>query len=640
MSAEYRWLQQRCLEVDLSTRQIREREISEKELRLFLGGRGIGAYLLWNRLPKAVDPFDPDNPLIFSTGTLTGTNVPMSGRAGITFVSPATGLYFKGNVGGHFGVYLKLNGVDYIVVHGVASSPVYLLLDDEEVEIRDAGDLWGRTVRETNRALAELHGDDIEVACIGPAGENRVRFASVMVSVYNALARGGIGAVMGSKFLKAVAVKRPHGTVRPRDVVAFRRTVRELRQALLADTMADSYYKYGTAASIGFMNEIGTLPSYNFQRGSVESVEQLTSEYWNERGLLKGRIGCASCVYSCHRFIKIDEGRYAGTYSGGPEYETVSALGSGPGVTSIGALQKANALCNDLGLDTISTGGVIQWAMETYERGLLPNALTEGLDLHFGSEEAVTELPRLIAYRKGIGDLLAEGVKRAAEKVGGESWKWAVHTRGLEQSRVETRGAMGYALAFAVNPRGPDHLHTECLAEFGMTPEMRALIREITGSEEYARPDIVEKRAEIVRWHEDIYAVSDALGLCAFTSTAAYGATPERCARLFAALTGISMDKDRVMEAGRRIITLERMINLRLGWKEDPSSYAPWRLMNERVESLHTDDPILSIDKMRFMVRQYYRLHGWDEKTGVPSRSVLERLGLLELANDKVGKES
>jgi len=624
MGAGYK---QRCLEVDLSTERIQEREISGQDLRLFLGGRGIGAYLLWNALPKKVDPDDPNNPLIFSTGTLTGTNVPMSGRSGVTFISPATGLYFKANTGGHFGLYLKLSGIDYIIIRGCASSPVYLLVDADRVEIKDASDLWGKTVRETNRALAELYGDDIEVACIGPAGENRVRFASIMVSVYNALARGGGGAAMGSKFLKAIVVRRPEGTVRPWDAAAFRRTVGELRQALLNDTMAESYYRYGTAASIGYMNEIGTLPSYNFRRGSVHPVEQLTSEYWNEKGLLKRRIGCAACVYSCHRFVMIDEGRYAGTYSGGPEYETVSALGSGPGVTSIGALQKANELCNDLGLDTISTGGVIQWAMETYERGLFPKDLTEGLDLHFGSEEAITELPRLIAYRKGIGNLLAEGTKRAAEKVGGGSWKWAVQCRGLEQSRVDTRGAMGYALAFAVNPRGPDHLHTECLAEFGMTPEMRALIRKITGNEEYARPDIIEKRAEIVRWHEDIYAVSDALGLCAFTTTAAYGATPERCARLFAALTGFPMDEEEIMEAGRRIITLERLINLKLGWKEDLLAYAPWRLINESTENL----PPLTLEKLRYMIREYYRLHGWDEDTGVPCRNTLERLGLLKL---------
>ena len=248
---------------------------------------------------------------------------------------------------------------------------------------------------------------------------------------------------MGSKWLKAIVVKKPNGLIQPADPGAFRQTQIEMCNALYADSMADSYYTYGTAASVGLMNETKTLPSYNFQRGSIDEIEQLTSEYWNEKGLLKRRIGCASCIYSCHRFLQIDDGPYKGTYSAGPEYETVSALGSGPAIPNIGAVHRANELCNDLGLDTISTDGAIQWAMETFERGLLSRDQIDGIDLHFGSEQAITKLPRMIAYREGIGDLLADGTKRAAEKIGGESWKWAIQARGLEQSRVETRGAMG-----------------------------------------------------------------------------------------------------------------------------------------------------------------------------------------------------
>ncbi len=236
----------------------------------------------------------------------------------------------------------------------------------------------------------------------------------------------------------------------------------------------------------------------------------------------------------------------------------------------------------------------------------------------------------MIAHREGLGDILADGVKRAADRIGHDSWKWAIHTRGLEQSRVETRGAMGYALAFAVNPRGPDHLHTECLAEFGMTPEMKDLVREITGDAAYARPDIPEKRPEIVRWHEDIYAVSDSLGLCAFVTTAAYGGSPDRCARLFAALTGMEMSAESVMRAGRRIITLERLINVSLGWRNDPAEFAPWRLMNERQESLPLSEPILDEARMRRMIEAYHSLHGWDEETGIPSATTIADLELDE----------
>jgi len=631
MSNRHRFVQ-RVLHVNLTTGGLRMEEIGEEDVRRFVGGRGVAAVLLARELRVPIDPLSPNALIIFSTGTLNGTNAPMSGRSGITFVSPATGLYCKANVGGHFGLYCQMNGIDYIVIRGASETPVFLSIGPTGAKIRNATQLWGKKVRETTNALEAEADGPVCVACIGPAGENGVLYASIMSSFYNAAARGGGGAVMGSKQLKAIVVKRPDGSIQPADPELFRQVQTDMREALYDDSMADSYYTYGTAASVRLMNETKILPSYNFQRGSIDEIDQLTSKYWNEEDLLKRRIGCASCIYSCHRFLRIDEGPYKGTYSAGPEYETVSALGSGPAVPSIGAVHRANELCNDLGLDTISTGGAIQWAMETFERGILSPDQTDGIDLHFGSEQAITELPRKIAYREGIGDLLADGTKRAAEKIGGESWKWAIQARGLEQSRVETRGAMGYALAFAMNPRGPDHLHTECLAEFGTTPEMLDLIEKITGDVKYARPDIPEKRAEIVRYHEDIYAVSDALGLCAFTTTAAYGGTPERCAVLFEAFTGIPMNDDNIMQAGRRILTLERLINLKLGWRENAKDYAPWRLMNERQEDLQIPEPILDVSRMSDMVRKYYELHGWDSSTGIPTKRVLRELGLEEFA--------
>ncbi|MCK5805630.1 MAG: aldehyde ferredoxin oxidoreductase family protein [Lentisphaeria bacterium] len=625
--------EQHVLRVDLTTGELRLEVIDVEDVRRFLGGRGIAAALLARAIDPPVDPLSAAAPLIFSMGTLTGTNAPMSGRSNVTFVSPATGLYCKANVGGHFGLYCRMNGIDFIVVHGASETPVTLSIGPLGAEIRDATSIWGDRVRATTRSLEKASDRPVSVACIGPAGEHGVLYASIMSSFYNATARGGGGAVMGSKRLKAIAVERPSGIIRVADSDGFQRIQREMREDLYADSMADSYYTYGTAASVDVMNETKTLPSYNFQRGSIDTIEQLTSQYWNETGLLKRRVGCASCIYSCHRFIRIDEGPYAGACSGGPEYETVSSLGSGPGVSDIGAVQRANELCNDLGLDTISAGGTIQWAMETFERGLLSPEQADGIDLQFGSEQAITELPRRIAYRQGIGDLLADGTRRAAKRIGGESWKWAVQARGLEQSRVETRGAMGYALAFAMNPRGPDHLHTECLAEFGMTPEMIGLIEKITGDAKYARPDITEKRPEIVRYHEDIYAVSDALGLCAFITTAAYGGTPQRCAELFEAFTGLSTSAQEIMLAGRRIITLERLINLRLGWTENAGDYAPWRLMNERQEDLSFANPILDVERMTGMVREYYGLHEWEEKTGVPTAAVVQRLELEEFAH-------
>jgi len=311
----------------------------------------------------------------------------------------------------------------------------------------------------------------------------------------------------------------------------------------------------------------------------------------------------------------------------------LSALGSGCGLLDTEVVIKANELCNLLGLDTISCGSVIQWGMECYEKGLITAGDLDGLELHWGNGPAVLEMVRRIAFREGFGDVLAEGVKVAAEKVGGDSYQWAVQAKGLEQSRVDTRSAKAYALAFAVNPRGPDHLHTETFAEFGLSPEARALIRKITGDEKYANPYLTDKRPEIVRWHEDCYAVTDSLGFCAFTTTALYGITPELMAQVFSAATGYEISEEAIMEAGRRIVTLEKCYNVREGATRQDDTL-PWRMMNERSPDRPDPNAINSAEELAAMLDRYYALHGWDPKTSWPLRSTLERLGLGDVARE------
>lgn len=612
------------LHVDLGTRKIWKEELAETTIANFLGGRGVAAKLLWDGIHEGIDPLGEENILIFAPGVLTGTHAPSSGRMTVTAKGPETNVYLKTSVGGHFGIALKMAGWNYIVVHGISDKPVYLWIDGPKVELRDATHLWGKGVKETTRTLQSEYSG-AEVACIGPAGENKVKFASIMVSYYNAAARG-VGAVMGAKRLKAVVVNGRRGAVRVANPRKFDEAVTEAREALYADSHAPDMHMYGTAGDIGELYE--ELPAYNYRKLHIEGVENLSGRTLTKQGYLKRKIGCDGCIISCHRFATVDAGRYAGTYSGGPEYEAVSSLGSGCGITNIEAVLRANELCNDLGMDVISTGSVIQWAMETYEKGLLTKEDADGIELEWGSEEALTELIPRIAFRQGIGDLLAEGVKAASEKIGGDSWKWAVQAKGLEQSRVDLRGAYSYALAFAVNPRGPDHLFTETWAEFGLTPEAVKTIKKITGDEKYARPDILDKRAEIVRWHEDIYAVTDALGLCAFATTAMYGIDEEKCAKLFQYATGIEMTSDQIMEAGRRIVTLERCFNIREGLSRK-DDILPWRMMHERQDDLKgVKDPIVSQEKLDIMLDNYYRLHGWDKRTGKPTRTTLKKLGL------------
>lgn len=619
------------LYVDLTKKKILKKT-TPKELRVgYFGGRGINARLLWNIVKQGTDPLSPENVLIFGAGALTGTSAPSSGRTTITFKSPATNLYAKSSMGGDWGAELKFAGYDNIVILGASKRPVYLWIDDEHVELKDAGNIWGKDVRETDKIIKEELGDeDVKIACIGPAGENMVKFSSIMNSVYNAAARCGGGAVMGSKKIKAIAV-RGTGAIKVWNPEAFDRVTFEARKNLAKDTAAQGLYLYGVAGSVPALNEVYAFPAYNFKTGHIDGAYYLSGQYQIEGGYLKRRRGCFSCTISCHRFTSIDSGKYAGAYSGGPEYETTSALGAGCGHTNLEIVIKANELCNIYGLDTISTGSVIQWAMECYEKGIITEKETDGLKLTWGNGDAIISLINKIAFREGFGNILAEGTKRASEMIGKDSWKFAVQARGLEQSRVETRSAKGYALAFAVNPRGPDHLHTEVAAEFGFTPEAIALIEKITGDKKYARPDIIEKRAEIVRWHEDCYAVTDSLGFCAFVTTWAYAVNPDNMAKMFYAATGIKMTEKEIMNVGRRIVTLERCFNVREG-KSRKDDILPYRLMNEPAPAGAVKGMMNSAQELNKMLNEYYTLHEWDIETGWPTAEVLEKLNLKDVA--------
>jgi aldehyde:ferredoxin oxidoreductase len=630
----------RILHVDLEKKKIWKEDLSQKQAFEFVGGRGVNAKLLWDLIKKpGIDSFSPDNVLIFGTGTLTGTTAPSSGRTTITCKGALTNLYLKTNMGGHWGAEVKYAGYDHVVFYQRSAKPVYLWINDDQVELRDAKHLWGMNVRETDQAIKSDNGEpDAKVACIGPAGENLVRFASVMNSVYNAAGRGGAGAVMGSKNLKAIGAKGS-GELKLAEPDRFKELAFVARVDLSKDPEGIKLYKTGTAGGMEVINESGALPSYNFKIGKVDSVYPLSGECLVEEGYLDRRVGCFSCTISCHRYCSVKSGPYAGASSGGPEYETSASLGSGTGNFDTGVIIKGGELCNKLGLDTISTGVTIQWAMESYERGVLGKDDTDGIELKFGNPDALIATIENIAYRKGkLGDLLAEGTMRASRKVGKESWKWAIHnSKGLEQSDVETRSAKGYALAFAVNPRGPDHLHTEVLAEFGGTPTRLALVKKITGDEKWANSHLTEYRAELVRYHEDVYAVTDSMGFCAFTSTAAYAVNPKNMAEMFTAATGMRVGEQEMMMAGRRIVTLEKCFNIREGIDRKHDDL-PWRLMNEPASPATEGEVLMnSREELDGMLDKYYALHEWDGKTSWPYKKTLLKVGLKDVA-DELGR--
>ncbi len=621
------------LSVDLSTGDVSRQEtiVDEEAARKDLGGRGLATRHVLRHWDPRLDPLSPEAEILFVPGVLTGTIVPSSGRTSVLYKSPATGRFFKTNVGGHFGAQLKYAGYDLLSIRGRAERPVYLHIHNERVELRPAAHLWGKDVRECNRLVREeLDEPEMQLACIGPAGENGVMYASIQVSIYNAAGRGGGGALMGSKNLKAVAV-RGTAPIRVAEPQRFMEVVGRLRGKMQRASGVKALSDFGTSVGVESTNAIGAFPVNNFQESSIEDVRYLTGQHLTEGGFLKRKIACFSCPVACHRFVTVDAGPYRGTYTGGPEYETLSALGGGCGVTDTAGVIKANELCNLLGLDTISTGGCIQWLIECRQRGILSAEQIGDLDLRWGNPETVIRLVRLIADREGIGDLLARGLKAAAEEMGRDSYRWALQANGLEQSRVETRSTFSYALAFTVNSRGPDHLNTECLAEFGGSPEARALIARITGSECYAHPFTLDKRAEIVRWHEDIYAASDSLGICAFPTTAQHWMDEQDLADLYGAATGVPMDARELMEAGRRVITMERLYNAALGYTRE-QDVLPYRLMNEMQKSARHGNAIDSAEQLDSMKDEYYRLHEWDRATGLPTAEVLKKLGLDEFA--------
>jgi aldehyde:ferredoxin oxidoreductase len=609
----------RLLDVNLSSSTIHERVLPESLVKTYIGGRGVNAKLLYDMLSSDVDPLSPKNVLIIGSGALTCTTAPSSGRITVTCKSPATNLYLKSSVGGHVGSELKFAGYDFLIIRGAAEKPQILVVRDREVELQDASHLWGMGVKETNQTIKkDLSDIGVKVACIGPAGESLVPFGSIMFSVYHAAARGGAGAVMGSKNLKAIAV-RGTGEITIANPTKFAELSQILRTAFRDDMNGRKYFLFGTGT-------FDSGPAYNFLREPLESSDIVSGPYLLRKHYLKRHIGCFGCTQSCHRYTEIDSGPYEGTYTLGPEYETFSALGAGIGIIDPETVIKINDVVGDLGMDSISTGVTLEWAMESFEKGVLNKEDTDGLELNFGNDEAVLEVIPKIARREGrIGQLLSLGLKRASAKLGKESYKWAmVNSKGLEQSKVDTRIVKSYALAFAVNPRGPDHLHTECMAAWGGSGAARGLIERITGKH---WPEAAASYPEIVKWHEQIYAASDSIGFCAFTCTAGHAILEREMAELYSLATGYNVSAEKLMDIGERIVTLERCFNIREG-ADRKLDNLPWRMMNEPVSWGKLRGMVSSKEWLDEMLDQYYTLHGWDIKTGSPKKESLQALGL------------
>lgn len=612
----YGWKGQ-VLRVDLSRGQITKEPLKADWARDFVGGRGVGAKYLYEMMDPKVDPFSPENVLIFATGPLTGTNASCGARYMVVTKGPLTGCITTSNSGGHWGPELKFAGYDLIIVEGRAKRPSYLWIYDEKVEVRDASHLWGKGVWETEDLIrAELGVPDAIVASIGPAGENLVRFAAIMNDKHRAAGRSGVGAVMGSKNLKAIAV-RGTGPVKLADPMGFMQAMWAMKAKLRASPVTGKGLPlYGTPVIVNVINELGLHPTRNFQEGQFEGAENLSGETLRETRLVANK-ACFACTIACGRVTKLPEEaanrfmvtmhprnwRIAGE---GPEYETLWGLGSNCGVSDLDAVIKANFLCNDLGMDPISMGGTLAAAMELYERGVISVKET-GMPLGFGSGEALVAMVEKTAYRAGFGNELAEGSKRLCEKFGYP--ELAIVSKGQEFAAYDPRGAQGMGLGYATSNRGACHLKGYTIAV------------EVFGHPHKMDPTAIEGKAEITKLFQDETSVVDASGLCVFVT---FGIGMGDILSLLTTATGIPYTRESLLKAGERIWNLERIWNFKAGvtGKDDT---LPKRIVEEPIPA----GPMKGrVNRLSEMLPEYYRLRGWTPD-GQPTAEKLIELGLL-----------
>ncbi len=607
----------RLLRVDLASGKVNTEPIPRDALQMFIGGRGLGAWFLSREVDPKVDPLSAENKLVFATGPLTATATPAGSRQTVVTKSPLTGCIANSNTGGYIGPELKFAGYDVLIVEKAAKRPVYLWIDDDRVEIRPADDVWGREVRATIDILCAQTHDEAKVACVGPAGENLVRIAAIMNDYGRAAGRSGVGAVMGSKKLKAIVV---HGTqgVRVADPKAFMQAVQDVRDHELTNQfMTVTIAEYGTPDVVEFSNELGLLPTRNFTQGTFESAAAIGGgavARYNLKGVGKTK-GCFGCPTACGRVTHVKHGRFAGRGEG-PEYETLGSLGAVCGVGDVEAIIKSNYICNEMGMDTISAGVTLACAMELFERGVIPEEEV-GRPLHFGDGDAVVDLLMKTGRREGFGDALAEGSYRLAERYGHPELSMTV--KKLELPNYDPRGGQGYALAYATNNRGGCHIRGEvhCVEFFGVS-----LLGITEGEGDNVDRFVTEGKAEIAKQIQDYYAMIDSSGMCNFLVISMPNA--QAFVRLVETATGVEFGGvEGLLETGERIYCLERLFNLGAGLKADDDTL-PRRMLEEPFTEGASKGNLPRLD---VLIPEFYALRGWDE-AGVPTPERLERLGL------------
>jgi len=593
----------KILRVNLTKGEWKSEDLDKSLAEKFIGGRGLGSKILYDEIDPKVDPLSQDNKLVLATGPLTGTSASAAGRYMAITKSPLTGTIACSNSGGHFGAEMKFAGFDMIILEGKSRGPVYLYVEDGKVEIREAKHLWGKTTHEaTDKVILETDMD-AKVACIGPAGDKQVRFACIINDKHRAAGRSGVGAVMGSKNLKAVAVKGT-GSITLADKEAFRKATLDGFQKIEANPVTSKGLPtYGTAILVNIINASGIFPTRNFQESVFEGAEKISGEMIADRILVRNR-ACFACPIGCGRVVKVTNPKYE-CFSEGPEYESDWSMGACCGVDNLDAIAKGNYLCDILGLDPISTGVTIACAMELFERGII-SSKEVGRPLNFGDADVMVEMVRAIGYREGFGDALAEGSYRMAERFGHP--EYSISVKKQEFPAYDGRGAQGMGLQYATSNRGACHVRG-----YMTSPE-------ILGNPVKLDPFETKDKAQWDKTFQDLTAVVDSSGICLFNTFALGGA---EILEYLKAATGVKMDLGELMRTGERIWNLERLFNLRSGLSSKDDTL-PERLLREPIPSGPAKGKVVELDKM---LPEYYQLRGWD-KDGIPTKEKLKELGL------------
>jgi len=598
----YGWTGQ-ILRVNLDKGEVKKEALNKEWAADYLGARGLGTRYFVEEVSPTVDPLGPENNLIFATGAVTGSLGTSTGRYEVVTKGPLTGTIAGSNSGGLFGTELKYAGYDMIIFTGVSKKPVYLYINDDQVELRDASGVWGKTTYEATDSLVAETNPDAKVACIGPGGEHLSRIACIMNDKDRATGRSGVGAVMGSKKLKAVVVVGS-GSVRPADPAAIREAALRIRKQLADHPVTgEGLPMLGTPILVNIINQTGAYPTRNFQEAVFEGAEATSGEYMREHQLVKNK-GCFGCTIACGRVTRSTKTGFE-SYGEGPEYETSWAFGAQCGVDDMEAIIKANNLCNQYGLDTISAGSTVGCAMELFEKGYLPEK-DVGMPIPFGNAEAIVKLTEMMGKAEGFGKLMAEGSYRMAEKYGHPELSMSVKKQ--EMPAYDPRGVQGMSLEYSTSNRGGCHVRGYLISP------------EVLGVPEKLDPQEIKDKEVWLKIFQDLTAAVDSAGICLFTT---FGLGGKEVAEQLTAITGVEYDEAKVMQCGERIYNLEKMFNVKAGFTKDDDMLPP-RLLKEPIPAGPMKGKVARAPEM---LPKYYNLRGWDEN-GVPTKGKLKELGL------------